>query len=244
MVLMVVLDKINIVGLNDINVLMDIIVSVKLIIVEECRVCIEKVQLLMKVQDIVVILIELGVVMEYFFGIKWWCSECLIVLIIFKKGDVVVIMLFFEKFSVFELLVIGDDVRVWQEYESLFDVVVSILKLCGIISGNIGFESSVCYFVVIGVSCVLLNMKIVFVEFVMFGCCMYKIVSELVFMYKVNEVILWVYEFVFNNLKFGMVQQDVKSLMNIVQQCLGGSGVWCLVFFNDVSVYFYGMSVV
>lgn len=86
----------------------------------------------------------------------------------------------------------------------MFDVVVNILKLCGIISGNIGFESSVCYFVVIGVSWVLLNINIVFVELIILGCCMYKIVSELVFMYKVNEVILCVYEFVFSNLKFGM----------------------------------------
>lgn len=92
----------------------------------------------------------------------------------------------------------------WNEYESFFEVVVNILMLWGICLGNIGFESSVCYFVVIGISNVLLVMNIVVVEFVILGCRMYKIVVEFILMYKVNEVIFCVYEYVFNNLKLGM----------------------------------------
>lgn len=41
-----------------------------------------------------------------------------------------------------ESLAIGDDVRVWQEHESPFDVVANILKSRGITSGNIGLKAA------------------------------------------------------------------------------------------------------
>ena len=237
---MAALDKTNTASLSDIDGLTDITSNAKPITVKERRARIEKAQLLMKAQNIAAILIEPGAAMDYFSGIKWWRSERLTALIIPQKGDVAVVTPFFEKPSVLESLAIGDDVRVWQEHESPFDVVAGILKSRGITSGNIGFESSVRYFVVTGVSRALPNMNIVPAEPVTLGCRMYKTASELALMHKANEITLRAYEFVFNNLELGMSQQDVKSLMNNAQQRLGGSGAWCLALFNDASAYPHG----
>tara|TARA_Y100000296_G_scaffold50618_1_gene58031 strand:- start:3214 stop:4503 length:1290 start_codon:yes stop_codon:yes gene_type:complete len=237
---MAALDKPNTASLSDIDGLTDITANAKPITVKEHRARIEKAQLLMKAQDIAAILIEPGAAMDYFSGIKWWRSERLTALIIPQKGDVAVVTPFFEKPSVLESLTIGDDVRVWQEHESPFDVVAGILKSRGITSGNIGFESSVRYFVVTGVSRALPNMNIVPAEPVTLGCRMYKTASELALMHKANEITLRAYEFVFNNLELGMSQQDVKILMNNAQQRLGGSGAWCLALFNDASAYPHG----
>ena len=237
---MAALDKTNTADLSDIDGLTDITANAKPITVKERRARIEKAQSLMKGQDIAAILIEPGAAMDYFSGIKWWRSERLTALIIPQKGDVAVVTPFFEKPSVLESLAIGDDVRVWQEHESPFDVVAGILKSRGITSGNIGFESSVRYFVVTGVSRALPNMNIVPAEPVTLGCRMYKTASELALMHKANEITLRAYEFVFNNLELGMSQQDVKSLMNNAQQRLGGSGAWCLALFNDASAYPHG----
>ncbi len=237
---MAALDKTNTADLSDIDGLTDITANAKPITVKERRARIEKAQSLMKGQDIGAILIEPGAAMDYFSGIKWWRSERLTALIIPQKGDVAVVTPFFEKPSVLESLAIGDDVRVWQEHESPFDVVAGILKSRGITSGNIGFESSVRYFVVTGVSRALPNMNIVPAEPVTLGCRMYKTASELALMHKANEITLRAYEFVFNNLELGMSQQDVKSLMNNAQQRLGGSGAWCLALFNDASAYPHG----
>lgn len=237
---MAALDKTNTADLSDIDGLTDITANAKPITVKERRARIEKAQSLMKGQDIAAILIEPGAAMDYFSGIKWWRSERLTALIIPQKGDVAVVTPFFEKPSVLESLAIGDDVRVWQEHESPFDVVAGILKSRGITSGNIGFESSVRYFVVTGVSRALPNMNIVPAEPVTLGCRMYKTASELALMHKANEITLRAYKFVFNNLELGMSQQDVKSLMNNAQQRLGGSGAWCLALFNDASAYPHG----
>ncbi|WP_394221347.1 M24 family metallopeptidase [Alteromonas gracilis] len=226
--------------LNNLSYLNNITGSAKPITAEERKARIEKAQSLMKAQDIAAILIEPGAAMDYFSGIQWWRSERLTALIIPQKGEMAVVTPFFEKPSVLESLAIGDDVRVWQEHESPFEVVASILKSRGISNGNIGFESSVRYFVVTGVSRALPNMTIVPAEPVTLGCRMYKTSSELALMHKANEVTLRAYEFVFNNLKLGMSQQDVKALMNKAQQKLGGSSAWCLALFNEASAYPHG----
>ncbi|AFT96348.1 putative metal-dependent dipeptidase [Alteromonas macleodii str. 'Balearic Sea AD45'] len=234
------INQTNATDVNGLSGLSDITANAKPISVEERKARIEKAQSLMKAQDIAAILVEPGAEMDYFSGIQWWRSERLTALVIPQKGDMAVVTPFFEKPSVLESLAIGDDVRVWQEHESPFDVVTNILKSRGITSGNIGFESSVRYFVVTGVSRALPNIKIVPAEPITLGCRMYKTASELALMHKANEVTLRAYEFVFSNLKLGMSQQDVISLMNTAQQHLGGSGTWCLALFNDASAYPHG----
>ena len=237
---MAAINQTNATDINSLSGLSNITADAKPITTEERKARIEKAQSLMKAQNIAAILVEPGAAMDYFSGIKWWRSERLTALVIPQKGDMAVVTPFFEKPSVLESLAIGDDVRVWQEHESPFDVVANILKSRGITSGNIGFESSVRYFVVTGVSQALPNMSIVPAEPITLGCRMYKTASELALMHKANEVTLRAYEFVFSNLKLGMSQQDVKSLMNTAQQHLGGSGTWCLALFNDASAYPHG----
>lgn len=220
--------------------LTDITASVSPISLKERQERIEKAQALMKRHGMAAMLIEPGAAMDYFSGIQWWRSERLTALIIPQQGEVAVVTPFFEKPSVLESLKLGDDVRVWQEHESPFEVVAEILKSRGITSGNIGFESSVRYFVVTGVSKALPNLTIVPAEPVTLGCRMYKTTAELTLMHKANEVTLRAYDYVFSQLKEGMSQADVKGLMNRAQQQLGGSGTWCLALFNDASAYPHG----
>tara|TARA_Y100000815_G_scaffold195992_1_gene179505 strand:- start:87 stop:1367 length:1281 start_codon:yes stop_codon:yes gene_type:complete len=227
-------------GKNVTESLSNITGSVTPISVAERKARIEKAQQLMKQHNMAALLIEPGAAMDYFSGIQWWRSERLTALVIPQKGDIAVVTPFFEKPSVLESLKVGDDVRVWQEHESPFEVVSAILKSRGITSGNIGFESSVRYFVVTGISNALPAMNIVAAEPVTLGCRMYKTAAELTLMHKANEVTLRAYEHVFNNLKLGMSQAQVKGLMNAAQRKLGGSGTWCLALFNDASAYPHG----
>ncbi|AIF99717.1 M24 family metallopeptidase [Alteromonas australica] len=227
-------------GKNVTESLSNITGSVNPISVAERKARIEKAQQLMKQYNMAALLIEPGAAMDYFSGIQWWRSERLTALVIPQKGDIAVVTPFFEKPSVLESLKVGDDVRVWQEHESPFEVVSAILKSRGITSGNIGFESSVRYFVVTGIANALPNMNIVPAEPVTLGCRMYKTAAELTLMHKANEVTLRAYEYVFSQLKEGMSQADVKGLMNAAQRKLGGSGTWCLALFNDASAYPHG----
>jgi len=222
------------------NTLTDITENVAPITREERQQRIQRAQQLMKANNIAALLIEPGAAMDYFSGIQWWRSERLTALIIPQDGDVAVVTPFFEKPSVLESLKVGDDVRVWQEHESPFDVVADILKSRGITRGNIGFESSVRYFVVTGVTNALPSLNIVAAEPITRGCRMYKTATELTLMHKANEVTLRAYDHVFSQLALGMSQAEVKNIMNTAQQQLGGSNTWCLALFNDASAYPHG----
>ncbi len=149
--------------------LRDITGNTDVISVQERRERIAKAQALMKTHNIAAILLEPGAAMDYFSGIQWWRSERLTAVVIPQQGDIAVVTPFFEKPSVLESLKLGDDVRVWQEHESPFDVVARILKSRGIKSGNIGFENTVRYFVVNGVSKAFPNLNVVPAEPITLG---------------------------------------------------------------------------
>src|SRR5580693_7243591 len=85
---------------------------------EERQARLSKVQSLMSEQKIRALLIEPGSSLEYFTGIRWHRSERTTVAIIPAHGDVVVITPAFEEPSVRETLVVGGDVRVWNEHEN------------------------------------------------------------------------------------------------------------------------------
>ncbi len=207
---------------------------------EERQQRIEKAQSLMKKHDINAIVLEPGAAMDYFSGIQWWRSERLTALIIPQRGDVAVVTPFFEKPSVMESLQVGDDVRVWQEHESPFDVVAAILADRGVSKGKLGFENSVRYFAVEGIRQAMPAMQVVPAEPVTLGCRMVKTAHELTLMHKANEVTLRAYGDVYGKLEEGMSQADVKSLMSSAQQKLGGSGVWGMALFNEGSAYPHG----
>ena len=225
---------------SDKTPLTDITLDTQPISVAERKARISKAQDLMAAHKIDALLIEPGAAMDYYSGVKWWRSERLTALIIPQKGDIAVVTPFFEKPSVLESLKLGDDVRVWQEHESPFEVVANVLKSRGIAGGKIGFENTVRYFVVSGMSNALPAMEIVPAEPVTLGCRMYKTATELSLMHKANEVTLKAYAYVFSQLKEGMSQQEVKALMNSAQAQLGGSNTWCLALFNDASAYPHG----
>lgn len=69
---------------------------------------------------------------------------------------------------------------------------------------------------------------------------MYKSNHELQLLSKANEVTLRAYEYVYSQLKIGMSQSDVKSLMKSTLSKLGGHSPWCLALFNEASAFPHG----
>ncbi|WP_414828200.1 M24 family metallopeptidase [Alteromonas sp. H39] len=220
--------------------LTDITGTVKPVNAKEREARIGKAQTLMKTHDIDALVIEPGAAMDYFSGIQWWRSERLTALIIPKSGPVAVVTPFFEKPSVEESLQIEGDIHVWQEHESPYALVVDVLKQRDIASGNIGFESTVRYFVLSGVMKAGSRFNHVSADPVTLGCRMMKTPHELALMHKANEITLRAYQHVYEQLQEGMSQSDVKTLMNGAQQRLGGQNTWCLSLFNEASAYPHG----
>ena len=208
--------------------------------VDERKARIKKAQSLMAQYDMTAIVLEPGAAMDYFTGIQWWRSERLVSVVIPREGEIAVICPFFEEPSIRESMTIGDDVRLWQEHENPYALVVNVLKDRGISKGAIGFENSVRYFILDGVMSKAPAMTHVSAEPVTRGCRMFKTPNELALMHKASEITLRAYEYVFSQLALGMTQQDVKALMNKTQAALGGGRPWSMALFNEASAYPHG----
>lgn len=197
-------------------------------------------QKIMRKEGISAIVLEPGAAMDYFTGIQWWRSERLTGVVIPRDGDIAVVCPFFEEPSIRESLSVGNDVRVWQEHESPFVKVSQILKDRGADKGLIGFENTVRYFVLENTMSLLPDASHISANPITLGCRMYKSTHELQLLHKANEVTLRAYEYVYNQLKIGMTQSDVKSLMKSTLSKLGGSSTWCLALFNEASAFPHG----
>lgn len=225
---------------NNDSALTDITGNVSPISATERKTRITKAQQLMQQLNIAALVLEPGPAMDYFTGIKWWRSERVTAVVIPRNGDISVVCPFFEEPSIRESLVIGDDVRVWQEHESPFKLIKQIFIDRGLAKGKLAFEHSVRYFVLQGVMAELSTMQDVSAEPITRGCRIIKSANELQLMHKANEVTLSAYADVYSKLAIGMSGSEVKGLMHKAQSALGGQGIWNMALINEASAFPHG----
>lgn len=199
-----------------------------------------KAQQLMQHYNIAALVLEPGAAMDYFTGIQWWRSERMTAVVIPKEGEIAIVCPFFEEPSIRESLAVGDDVRVWQEHESPFNLIKQVLTDRGLTKGQLAFEQSVRYFVLQGVMSALPAMQDVSAVPVTRGCRIIKSQHELELMHKANEVTLTAYADVYSKLAIGMTGADVKGLMSKAQSALGGKDIWNMALINEASAFPHG----
>src|SRR5689334_20403683 len=119
--------------------------------IDERKARIQKAQRLMAENKIGAIYLDGGTAMEYFTGMKWGNSERMMAAIIPAKGDVKYVGPHFEEERIRELILFGNDVRVWEEHESPYKLVAGIFADLGIRTGRIGFEERVRFFLFDGI---------------------------------------------------------------------------------------------
>ena len=214
--------------------------SAKPISVEERLSRIEKAQALMRAQDIAALIVEPGSAMVYFSGVRWWRSERFTGLIIPREGDIAVVTPFFEEPSVRESMSFGDDVRTWNEHENPFDLVAGVLKDRGLKSGRIGFEETVRYFIVDGVSRAAAKFKPVNAAPVTRACRMIKSPAELALMQTANDITMAAYAHVHQRIEAGMTPADIAAIMDDATKAAGGAPLFSLVLLGEASAYPHG----
>ena len=101
---------------------------------------IEKARRLMRENSIDAIVLEGGTSMFYYTGVRWGNSERTFGVVIPAKGELAWITPGFEEQRARELIKFSNDVRVWQEDESPYEVIAGILRDRGAAIGKVGFE--------------------------------------------------------------------------------------------------------
>ncbi len=213
--------------------------SVVPVSVEERKTRIEKAQRLMIENKIDAIYLDGGTSMEYFTGMKWGNSERMMAAIIPAKGEVKYVGPHFEEERIRELLIIGNDVRVWEEHESPYKLVAGVFSDLGIKSGRIGMEERVRFFLYDGIRKEASRLEYVSADPVTIPCRMFKSQTELALMQTANDITLESFRVATQLLEKGMTQYDFGGIISKAHTKMGVGG-GALVSFGKFSAFPHG----
>jgi len=185
------------------------------------------------------ILLTGGAGMQYFTNAQWGLSERLFALVFPAKGELAWVAPAFEKGRALEQIKFGDDVRTWQEDESPYQLVASILKDRGVASGKLGVEETVRFVFSDGVAKAAPGLKLTSADPVTARCRRVKSAHEIELIRLANQITLKSFEIALKTLKEGMTHTELLGKVAAAHQQLGARG-GALVLFAEHSASPHG----
>jgi len=207
---------------------------------DERRARIEKARRLMTDNGIAAMFLEGGTSMFYYTGVRWGNSERTFGVVIPAKGELAWVTPGFEEQRARELIKFSNDVRVWQEDESPYEVIAGILRDRGAANGKVGFEERVRFFIFDGVRQRLSSAQYVSATPVTAGCRMIKSPAEIALMQRANDITLEAIGSAFKSMKEGMTNQELAATVAATTRKLGGNADGALVIFGKYTAFPHG----
>jgi Xaa-Pro dipeptidase len=198
--------------------------DVKPITVEERQARIEKARKLMVENKIDAMYIEAGTALLYFTGVRWSGSERMFAAIIPAKGEVAYVCPHFELDRALEQVVIGKDIRVWEEDESPAEKVAQVFKDRGISTGTVAMEERVRFFLFDTIRKAAPHLKFVSADPVTIACRVIKSPAEIALMQKASDITIEAYRAVIPLFKEGMTKGEFAELGAAAHLALGAEG--------------------
>jgi Xaa-Pro dipeptidase len=212
------------------------------ITVKEREARIEKAQRLLTEQKIEALILDAGTSMEYFTGISWWPSERTMVAIIPAKGDTRYVCPGFEESRLRELIKIGKDVYVWQEDVSPYKQIANAIKDAGILSGNIGIEERLRFFIRYGIRKEASHLNYISGDPVTIPCRLIKSTAEIALMKKANDITVEAIKIGISSLQEGMTPNDFSSVVSAAHEKFGAVPDFADANFGEASAFPHGSS--
>ena len=201
---------------------------------------IAKAQRLLLEQKMEALVLDCGTSLKYFTGINWWPSERTMVAVIPAKGDIKYICPGFEEARLREQISIGKDVSPWQEDESPYRVIATVFKDAGIVSGTIAIEERLRFFIMDGIRKEAPHLNYASGDPVTIPCRIIKSAAELALMQKASDITITAIKNSVTQLKEGMSQAELSSIIMKAQNELGGNADFALCLFGKASAFPHG----
>jgi Xaa-Pro dipeptidase len=112
---------------------------------------IDKARRAMRESGLRAIVLESGAAMLHLTGVRWGRSERTFAFVLPTDGDVAWIVPGFEVMRARELIRPGADIRAWEEDESPFEKIAQALRDRGVVSGRVGIDDNLRFFVFDGI---------------------------------------------------------------------------------------------
>ena len=180
-----------------------------------------------------------GTSMLYFTDMQWGRSERTFALILSRDGQPAWVCPAFERERAVLGIRFGNDIRTWEEKESPYALIASILADMGIRTGRIGLEETTYYHVADGLGRDAPALAVTSADPVTKGCRALKSSTEIDLMRHANRVTLEALKATFSSMEEGMTQREFGSLLSTAYRRLGYSGGG-LVLFGENSAYPHG----
>jgi len=194
------------------------------ITVEERQGRIEKARALMAESDIAAMYLEAGSSLFYFTGVRWGRSERMMAAVIPAQGEIAYVCPAFEEARLRELVIFSDDVRVWEEDESPYELVAGIFRDQGITGGRIGIEESVRFFLFDGIRKEAPHLEFVSADPVTIPCRAVKSPAEIALMQRAMDITVEAYKVCLSLLREGMSQEEFRANSVAAHKALGVGG--------------------
>jgi len=193
---------------------------------DERRARIAKAQQLMSEQKIDAIFMEGTTSCFYYVGMRWGQSERTFGVVIPAKGPIAYVCPGFEEDRARELIkpAFGDEVRVWQEDESPYNVIANIVKDRGVQFHRIGIEERVRFFIADALARAAPASKVVLATPITAGCRMIKSAAEIANLQYANDITLAAFKAGLSNLREGMTQGELANIITTAYRQMGASG--------------------
>lgn len=199
--------------------------DVKPVPLEEYGKRIDKARRLLKANGASALLVEAGSSLRYFTGFSWGRSERTFAFLIPVRGKPAFVSPAFEKGRAEEQIQFPDaDVRIWQENESPFKVIGSILADRKVKSGRLFVEPTTRYFLITGMQRDIPGLEVADGRPVSDGCRMTKSPLELEYMRLANRITKRAYRVAFQSLREGMEASAIASIVREAHRRMGVSG--------------------
>jgi len=172
------------------------------------------------------LLITGGVNLQYFLDLSWWQSERLFGAILNCRGEPIWICPAFELERAMEVIQFGSDIRTWEEHESPYELVVSIMKDLNGGSGKLAIGPNVRNFVVEGIRKAASGTQLQLVNgsAITENCRGIKTDKELGYMDLANRITKIAYREAFKLAQEGMESAKMRDLIREAHAKMGVSG--------------------
>jgi Xaa-Pro dipeptidase len=180
------------------------------------------------------VVLATGSSLTYFTGAQWSPSERFFGAVLTREGEPAWVTPAFEKQRAQEQIQIGQDVRPWEEHESPYALVASILadRKAG---GRVGIEEAMPFAFAEGIGKAAPAARLESAVPVTAGCRMTKDAHELALMRRACEITVAAHRAVFASLREGMTQAEAARLSSEAHRRLGMTGGSLVLFGADAA---------
>lgn len=201
---------------------------------------IEKARRLMEQEGVDALLIGAGASLQYFAGVPWGATERLVAMLLLPTGEPIMIAPTFEFGSLVADLSIAADIRTWEEDESPYDLVASVLRDAA--ATRLAIDPAMAFTMVDRLRKAAPRLDAIDAAPIVDGCRMIKSTAELAAMRQAKQMTLEVHRRAARIMEPGITATAVKRFIEEAHRALGAAGnSFCIVQFGRSTAFPHGL---